>query len=118
MSIVLACGSRDFTNREIIAQTLEAELRPGDTLLHGGASGADRLSGYAATGLGFPVHVMPAQWSVYGKRAGIIRNREMLDQNPRLVIAFWDGQSRGTAYTIHLAQERNIPVKIVRSMCD
>jgi hypothetical protein len=37
----------------------------------------------------------------------------MLDQNPGLVIAFWDGKSRGTAHTIGEARRRGIPVEVV-----
>jgi hypothetical protein len=59
------------------------------------------------------VRVFPADWERYKRRAGIIRNLEMLDQEPDLVIAFWDGKSRGTAHTIGEARRRGIPVEVV-----
>ena len=36
----------------------------------------------------------------------------VLDQNPVLVLAWWDGRSRGTAHTIGEAKKRGIPVEI------
>ncbi len=37
----------------------------------------------------------------------------MLESKPDLVLAFWDGQSRGTKHTITEARRRNIPVVLV-----
>jgi hypothetical protein len=37
----------------------------------------------------------------------------MLNGSPDLVIAFWDGESRGTRHTIDEAKRRGIPVEIV-----
>lgn len=44
----------------------------------------------------------------------MIRNIEMLDQKPDLVLAFWDGASTGTGHTVAEAGKRGIPVEIVR----
>lgn len=78
-------------------------------ILHGGARGADRLADIIARALGFEVEVYPADWTL-GKYAGILRNLEMLDSKPDLVIAFWDGSSRGTKHTMDAAFKRGIPV--------
>ncbi len=48
-----------------------------------------------------------------GRRAGPERNIRMLDSTPDLVLAFWDGQSRGTRHTISEARRRNITVRVV-----
>jgi hypothetical protein len=37
---------------------------------------------------------------------------KMLDSDIDLVVAFWDGESRGTDFTIREAQRRKIPVKV------
>jgi hypothetical protein len=63
-----------------------------------------------------PVTEMPADWNKHGKRAGFIRNIEMLDMlNPveDIVIAFWDGESRGTMHTVDNARERGIPCFVI-----
>jgi hypothetical protein len=82
------------------------------TVIHGGAHGADQCAGVAAEQLGYGVHVFRADWGQFGKRAGIVRNNLMLDTNPDLVIAFWDGQSRGTKHTIDEARKRGIEVEV------
>ena len=55
----------------------------------------------------------PADWDTYGKSAGYRRNQLMAD-NADALVAFWDGQSRGTGHMINLAKERNLKVRIVR----
>lgn len=110
---VLVCGSRDWPDYHTIRIQLE-RLPRGTTIIHGGARGADRMAGTAADALGFPVEVFEAEWDRYGRRAGIIRNREMLDQNPNLVLAFSLNYSAGTEHTIREAQDRGIHCKVIR----
>lgn len=97
--------------REVLA------LLPDDAIIvHGGAPGADRMAGSLARKLGLqgPI-VYPAQWDRYGDQAGPIRNRLMLDEEkPDLVIAFWNGYSKGTRGMIEEAQLRGIDRWIVR----
>jgi YspA, cpYpsA-related SLOG family len=90
------------------------ELPRGTVILHGDASrGADRIADKAAKTLRLKVERHPAPWQMLGKRAGIVRNIEMLDTKPDLVIAFWDGESRGTGHMIHAARERGIPIEVI-----
>ena len=90
-----------------------SNLPVGAEVIHGGALGADQIAAEAAARHGHPVKAFYADWDAHGKRAGVLRNLQMLDQNPDLVIAFWDGSSRGTAHTIANAGARKIPVEIV-----
>ena len=85
-------------------------------MIHGAAPGADSRASAATRHLGLKERPFPAQWrkdGVYNPKAGLIRNVEMLDEKPDMVIAFWDGQSRGTMHTIEQANKRRIPVEIV-----
>jgi hypothetical protein len=110
---VLVCGSREFTDRERIREVL-ATLPATVEIIHGGARGADRIAASVASELG--LKVLPpflADWERFGKRAGYLRNYEMLDERPEVVIAFWDGESRGTQHTIAEAVSRRIPVKVI-----
>lgn len=114
---VLVCGSRDipFSLLELVKKTLE-ELSPQPTdLIEGEARGADTLAKIAAIELGYRLHKFPADWATYGKRAGHIRNQQMLDQNPDLVIAFHPetGITPGTRDMVTKAQAKGTPVKIV-----
>lgn len=109
---VIVCGSRGWKDRDQIAHILSS--LPGDTtIVHGAARGADRLAGdVAERDCGFKVEQYPADWGKNPRRAGHIRNDVMLDTDPDLVIAFWDGISRGTGSMIDKARKRGILVEV------
>lgn len=111
--IVLVCGSRNWTNAGAIQREL-IKLPPDTEIIHGGARGADRLAGIAAAKLGLSVKVFWANWDEYGKAAGFIRNKQMIDENPDLVIAFAKdlAVSRGTADTVRRAQNKKIETRV------
>ena len=55
-----------------------------------------------------PIKIFPAEWKKYGKAAGPIRNKAMLDyakDETPVVAAFWDGKSRGTGNMLKQAKE-------------
>lgn len=111
MKTILVCGSRDWIDKDIIREALPFAIEK-IKIIHGGAKGADRLAGEIAKELGFEVVIFYPDWTKYGKAAGFKRNIQMLQENPDEVIAFWDGQSRGTKHTIDSAKKMNIPVTI------
>lgn len=115
---VLVCGSRRFTNPFAVALHIDSRMRELPTfsrVIHGDAQGADRIAAEAAARHGHLLEPHPADWKNEGKKAGILRNLRMLDQKPELVIAWWDGESRGTAHTIGEARKRGIPVEVYRT---
>ena len=62
--------------------------------------------------------VFEAYWDEYGKSAGPIRNRQMLNYAlgaEAIVVAFWDGKSRGTANMINIAKRSNAEVHVITS---
>ncbi len=110
---VLVCGSRDWD--DIHAIRIRFVVLYGATVfIHGGAPGADRIAGFLAEDFGFTVREFPANWDNYGKTAGILRNLQMLDECPDLVLAFQRNHSRGTQHTIVTARRRDIPVEVHR----
>jgi hypothetical protein len=111
---VLVCGDRLWSDRAVIESWL-FELPKGSEIVHGAAHGADRLAGSAARMLGFSVVERPAQWERFGKAAGPLRNREMLDLLPDFVLAFHAdlGKSKGTLDTVTEARRRGIQVYVV-----
>jgi hypothetical protein len=114
-SLVLVCGSRGWTDELAITRRLELLSAEVTTIMHGNARrGADALADEAARTLGYDVCAVPADWKQYGRRAGVIRNSAMLDRCPALVIAFWDGESPGTAHTINEALRLGIKVEVIR----
>lgn len=82
----------------------------------GGATGADECGRQWALSKSIPVKIFPADWQQHGKAAGPIRNRQMADYAERLV-AFWDGESKGTKNMIDEARKRGLEV-IVRRIDD
>jgi len=115
--LVLCCGSRNWTNWSKVEQALYRMLPTVGffRVLHGGARGADSISGEAAQLLGLDVEIVYPDWKQHGRRAGMLRNTAMLERHPDYVIAFWDGVSRGTLDTIAKAVNvYRIPVVIVR----
>lgn len=112
---VLVCGSRTWTNKVAIKGRL-AQLPKHAVILCGGARGADELADQCARELDLEVDVHPADWGRYGQRAGLIRNDKMLALGPALVLAFWDGQSTGTKYTIDKAREKGYPVEVFEAV--
>ena len=64
-------------------------------VISGGAIGVDSLAAQAAEALQLPIIVIRPNYDRYGKAAPIIRNQEIVRQAD-FVLAFWDGESKGT----------------------
>jgi hypothetical protein len=80
MNIILVCGGRDYANTHALRQSLDeisGELGGVELLVHGDATGADTLAKEWAISRGITQQAFPAQWDVYGRAAGPIRNSEM-----------------------------------------
>ncbi len=81
--VVVTTGGRSLTwpTAQIEAALRSAAAgRPVIRLLHGGARGADALVDQAARRLGWSVRVVRAQWSLHGRAAGPLRNRQMVQE--------------------------------------
>lgn len=110
---VLVCGSRHYRDQERINRELSA-IGDISEIVHGGARGADTCAGVFAEANHIPVSRFDALWDVHGKRAGPIRNRQMLvEGHPDLVVAFLAPDSRGTKNMIEQAEKAGVPVKVV-----
>lgn len=114
---IAVVGSRDFDDNNLLFNYLSERKERISLIVSGGARGADTLATRWAQDNGVPYLVFPALWHdpVTGdfiRGAGFKRNRHIV-QNCDVVLAFWDGQSNGTANTIQTANELKIPVQIV-----
>jgi hypothetical protein len=113
MSIrILITGSRDWTDRHVIEEALwEVSDDEFNVLVTGACpSGADRIAEDIWAGWDFPVERHPADWNRHGKRAGFIRNAEMVTAGADLCLAFIRNGSRGASMTADLAEKAGIPV--------
>lgn len=108
---VLVCGGRDYANKPWLftaMMTLNMKRGPFTEVIHGGAGGADSMAGEWAREHSVRIRVFLADWTRYGKRAGPIRNQQMLDERPDLVVAFPGG--RGTADMVRRARAAGVEV--------
>lgn len=80
-------------------------------LVSGGAMGADYCADRAAQQLGIGILIHYPRWEL-GNNAGYLRNSKIVDSSD-IVIAFWDGKSRGTKHTIDLCKERGKKVIVI-----
>ena len=115
---LIVAGGRDFNDYRLAHQAImalaENEYKDfGVSIVSGMARGADSLGTRFARMNQVVLHPFPADWNQYGKRAGFIRNKQMGDFADGL-LAFWDGESRGTKQMIEYMQSLNKPVHIVR----
>lgn len=89
---ILVCGGRDYSDRHKVYQALSLFKGLNKVkIIHGAAAGADSLAEEAAIFFGYEVESFPADWKRYGRAAGPVRNKVMLDQDPDLVVAFPGG---------------------------
>ena len=108
-------GSRTFDDYGLLSKTIFDYLAPIDSTTHiisGGAKGADALGEKFAYRNNTKLTVYRAEWDKYGKSAGFLRNQTIID-NCDMVVAFWDGKSKGTADTINKAKRSKKPILLV-----
>ena len=113
---VIIAGSRNFCRYKLLQEKCDlvlANKAPCVTILCGMARGADLLGKRYAEEKGYGVLPYPAEWDKHGRSAGYLRNKKMAE-NADALIAFWDGQSRGTEHMINLACKRNLEVRVFR----
>lgn len=103
---VVVIGSRSLT------MEVDGYIPEETTLIvSGGARGIDQAAERYAQRHGIPTLILKPDYERYGKRAPLVRDREVVQQAD-LVVALWDGQSRGTQYTLRYAQRLGIPIRI------
>ena len=80
-------------------------------IISGGARGVDTSAREYATEHGLKLTEYLPEYNKYGRSAPLKRNITIIE-NADLVLAFWDGSSKGTKYVIENCKKRNIPLKI------
>lgn len=113
MSTVIITGSRKWSDYKSLSDSLDFEHKrnPITLLVEGGANGADQLAVVWAKKNNIKIETVPAEWSLYGKKAGPRRNIDMLNRFPEArVIAFPMPDSIGTLHCMKQARKRKMRV--------
>ena len=111
-------GSRELCDncaKKCVHETLTS-IHAADTvhmLLSGHAQGVDRLAEDWATSRNISIRHFLPDWKQYGRGAGLMRNKNMIDEATG-VVAFWNGTSKGTKRAIELASQQNKLINVVR----
>ena len=122
---IIIAGSRNFNNYPCLEYVVDRYFSKFVTdkqdvqIISGTAKGADSLGELYAEKHGIEVIRCPANWDKYGRAAGYRRNEEMAilsmsDGYTGVLLAFWDGLSRGTKHMIDLAEKHNVKVYIIK----
>ena len=114
MEISLAIvGSRTFDDYKMLCGLIKILKKKYiiKKIVSGGAQGADSLGERYGKENNIETLIFPADWNKYGKAAGFIRNKTIVD-NCDVVLALWDGKSKGTQHTINIATDKNKKVYI------
>lgn len=117
---IIIAGSREFNDYELLRKSIldcVDVTQHNVTIISGTARGADQLGEKFALEYKLDLIRMPADWNLYGKSAGYIRNKKMAEyaaEENGMLFAFWDGASRGTMHMIKLAQDNDLDVHIIK----
>lgn len=104
-------GSRTFNDYGVLKKECDNLII--EEIISGGAKGADSLGEKYAIENNIKFTIFKPDWKKYGKRAGFLRNIDIINSSDS-VLAFWDGNSKGTQHSINLAHKHNKPVTIIR----
>jgi hypothetical protein len=112
---LLVTGDREWKDRKAIERAFD-QFKP-TSIIEGECRGLDLMARAVAEERGIPVTPVPAKWEAFGKAAGHIRNGEMLDLGPDLVLAFHNDfkKSKGTKNCVDQALKRELEAWLVTS---
>ncbi|MGD2071982.1 MAG: SLOG family protein [Candidatus Thorarchaeota archaeon] len=110
---VAIVGSREFPDRELVESIIQQLIvdYKNIILVSGGARGVDSWAEEVFHRYNKMVIVHYPDWNKYGKKAGFLRNKLIIN-DANMIIAFWDGKSKGTKHSINLAIEAGKPINI------
>lgn len=105
-------GSRSFSDYEALSSYIQSKCEElyiiPCMIISGGAKGTDLLAQRYAQEHNIPINVFSPDWKQFGRAAGIIRNRDIIESCD-ICFAFWDGASRGTKHDIDYCARVNKP---------
>lgn len=116
LSRVAVVGSRGFSDYSFFAEKLEqiiSNLENVEFVSGGCKSGGDALIAKYCKEHNYKLTEHLPDWENLGKKAGFVRNKLIVDDCTHL-IAYFDGQSKGTENSINMARKQNKQIRIVK----
>jgi len=110
---VAVIGSRGITVPDLTPYLPENTTE----IVSGGAKGVDSCAKEYALAHGIPLTEFLPEYSRYGRSAPLKRNLQIIEYAD-FVLAFWDGQSRGTNHVIGFCEKNGKPIRVIRSESD
>lgn len=101
-------GSRECQNIDLSAFVPKETTQ----IISGGAKGVDTIAANYAKAHGIELVEFLPNYAQYGRGATFIRNRQIID-NAEYILAFWNGKSKGTKYSIDYARKKNKLIRII-----
>ncbi len=122
---ILVTGSRKWADEDSLRHALDCVAEQAFAagcaevvVVHGGAAGADNLADRWARqrGMFLPIRAErhPADWKTHKRRAGILRNRDMVKLGADVCLAFVLDESPGATHCGALAERHDIPTRWFR----
>ena len=112
---VIVVGSESFNDKAKLKEECNKALskQPTVEIVVNGTKGTSFIAQEYATEKKYKTKVIVADRAKYGDNAGKIRNAEMVEYADAM-IAFWDGEHKGTEHIIKIAQLVKMKLKVVR----
>jgi hypothetical protein len=103
-------GSREFDNYDFfkikLLEIIQKENLNNFSIVSGGAKGIDLLAKQFAIENKIEIFEILPDWKKYGKSAGLIRNKEIIEKSDFNII-FWNSKSKGTKFNIDYCIKNN-----------
>lgn len=109
MKTIIA-GSRTINNYEIVEGVIIICPWEITEVVCGCAAGVDTTGEFIAKDRGWPIVKFPAEWEIFGKRAGVMmRNKDMVDYADALIL-IWDGKNKGSKNMLQTAKKTGLRI--------
>lgn len=110
MKTIIA-GTRTIEDKNVVYFAIEKSQFKITEVVSGKAKGVDSIGEKWAIDNNIPIIEFPAHWTQFGKKAGPLRNQEMVEYADAL-IAVWNGASSGTKDVINRARKNGLKIFI------
>ena len=100
-------GGRDFNDYDLLKTEVMnyiVDKAHFETLVSGGAKGADALAERLAAEFCIPIQLYKPDYKRFGRAATLVRNTEIVEHSD-VIFAFWNGSSKGTLDSINKAKK-------------